>query len=109
MFWLRNFFVACFVFLFLGVSFATNTGGVCTSEMVIPKVNLAKVRAVWVALHNAERATKSLAPLIYSPQLESTAFNWSTHLAAINRTTHKRKNSDPYYSYFGIKQWFIDQ
>lgn len=38
--------------------------------MIIPKVDLAKVREVRLTLHNTERATKKLTPFTYSSVLE---------------------------------------
>gem|GEM_PF-3072846 len=38
--------------------------------MTIPKVNLTKVRTVWLLLHNTERATKKLTPFTYNSALE---------------------------------------
>jgi len=78
------------------------------SGMTIPKVDLAKVRNTWLALHNAERTTKWLTPFTYSTALEWTASTWAQHLADIWTTTHKRKSTDWYYSYTTIKSWFID-
>ena len=79
------------------------------SSMNVSKVDLVKVRDVWLALHNAERKTKSLTPFTYSSVLEWTASTWAQHLADIGTTSHKRKSTDGYYSYNSIKSWFIDQ
>ncbi|MCX6823854.1 MAG: CAP domain-containing protein [candidate division SR1 bacterium] len=79
------------------------------SGMNILKVDLAKVRDTWLALHNTERKTKSLTPFTYSAALEGTASTWAQHLADIGTTTHKRKNTDGYYSYTNIKDWFLHQ
>lgn len=86
------------------VSFTIDSSG-----MNIPNVDLAKVRDVWLSLHNAERKTKSLTPFTYGPVLEWTASTWAQHLADIGTTSHKRKSTDRYYSYASIKQWFINQ
>ena len=75
----------------------------------IPNVDLAKVRNVWLALHNTERQTKSLIPFTYSTVLEWTASLWAQHLANIGIVTHNRKNTDWWYSYESIKSWFINQ
>lgn len=80
-----------------------------SSGMNIPNVDLEKVRAFWLSLHNTERATTWLTPFVYSPALEWTASTWADHLASIRKASHKRKNTDGYYSYASIKKWFIDQ
>ena len=77
--------------------------------MIIPKVDLAKVREVRLTLHNTERATKKLTPFTYSSVLEWTATTWANYLATLEKATHKRKSIDGYYSYESIKQWFLDQ
>ena len=79
--------------------------------MIIPKVDLAKVREVRLTLHNTERATKKLTPFTYSSVLEWTATTWANYLANSWKTRwlHKRKSTDPTYSYDSIKQWFLDQ
>lgn len=77
--------------------------------MTIPKVDLARVRTTWLALHNAERTTKSLTAFTYSSALEWTATTWAKHLADIGKATHVRQSTDGYYSYDSIKQRFIDQ
>jgi len=79
------------------------------SGMNIPNVDLAKVRDVWLSLHNAERTPLWLTPFTYSSALEWTASTWSQHLADIRTTTHRRKNTDSYYSYESIKTWFGNQ
>ncbi|MFA6255943.1 MAG: CAP domain-containing protein [Candidatus Absconditabacterales bacterium] len=79
------------------------------SGMNISKVDLTKVRDVWLALHNIERSTKSLTSFTYSSALEGTASTWANHLAELGRTSHQRKNTDGYYSYNSIKTWFLDQ
>lgn len=43
---------------------------VVSSGMTIPKVDLVKVRAAWLALHNAERKTKKLSAYTYTSSLE---------------------------------------
>jgi uncharacterized protein YkwD len=50
-----------------------------------------------------------LQPFTYSSALEGTAFARAQHLADVKKTTHKRKNTDGYYSYPSIKSWFVDQ
>ena len=75
----------------------------------IPNVDIAKVRAVRLALHNTERQTKSLIPFTYSTVLEWTASLWAQHLADLGIVTHNRKNTDWGYSYESIKSWFINQ
>lgn len=80
-----------------------------SSGMTIPNVDLDKVRSVWLALHNTERETLSLAPFVYSSALEKTSSTWAQHLADIRATTHRRKNTDGYYRYESIKSWFINQ
>lgn len=80
-----------------------------SSGMIIPNVDLAKVRDVRLSLHNTERQTKSLTPFTYNPALEWTASTWAQHLATIRTTSHRRKSTDWYYSYESIKSWFVDQ
>ncbi len=82
---------------------------ISASGMDIPKVDLVRVREARLSLHNAERATKKLAPFTYNASLEKTATTRAKHLADIGKTTHKRKNTDGYYSYENIKQRFINQ
>jgi uncharacterized protein YkwD len=82
---------------------------VVSSGMTIPKVDLVKVRAAWLALHNAERKTKKLSAYTYTSSLEWTATVRAKHLAALGKATHSRKTTDGYYSYTSIKQRFIDQ
>lgn len=77
--------------------------------MSIPKVDLVRVRDVWLSLHNAERTTKKLTPFTYNPSLEQTATTRANHLAQLGKATHQRKSTDGYYSYASIKQRFIDQ
>ncbi len=79
------------------------------SGMIIPNVDLAKVRDFWVSLHNWERKIKNLTPFVYNVALEWTASNWANYLADLKKTTHKRKNTDGYYSYVSIKEWFNNQ
>lgn len=79
------------------------------SGMNIPHVDMTKVRAAWLSLHNTERATKWLTPFTYSTALEWTATTWAKHLADIGKATHVRKSGDGYYSYTNIKAWFINQ
>lgn len=81
------------------------------SWMTIPNVDMNRVRDVWLALHNAERATKWLTPFTYSPALEWTASTWANHLATLGKVTnlHQRNSNVPLYSYTIIKQWFMDQ
>ncbi len=79
-----------------------------SSGMNIPKVDLVKVRAAWLALHNSERKNTSLTPFTYSSALEWTATTWAKHLADIGKANHLRKSTDGYYSYTSIKQRFID-
>ncbi len=90
----------------LGVSFTLLPSSL---NMNIPNVDLARVRAVWLALHNTERQTKSLIPFTYSSVLEWTASLWAQHLADLGIVTHNRKNTDWWYSYESIKSWFINQ
>ncbi len=80
-----------------------------SSGMTIPKVDLARVRTTWLALHNAERTTKSLTSFTYSSALEWTATTWAKHLADIGKASHQRNSTDGYYSYDSIKQRFTDQ
>lgn len=80
-----------------------------SSWMIIPKVDLVKVREVWLNLHNAERATKWLTAFTYSSALEWTATTWANHLATLGKATHLRNSGDGYYSYNSIKSWFGDQ
>jgi len=82
---------------------------VVASGMTIPNVDLAKVREVWLALHNEERTSKWLTPFAYSLDLERTASTWANHLATLRTVTHRRKSTDDYYSYASIKAWFINQ
>jgi hypothetical protein len=78
------------------------------SGMTIPKVDLVKVRSAWLSLHNNERATKKLTPFAYSSDLEWTATTWADYLSDLGKATHQRKNTDGYYSYNSIKNWFLD-
>lgn len=80
-----------------------------SSGMNIANVDLEKVRAIWLSLHNIERATIWLTPFSYNYALEWTASTWANHLADIRTTSHKRKSGDGYYSYASIKKWFINQ
>jgi len=82
-----------------------------SSGMNIPKVDLEKLRQTRLQLHNIEREKKWLTPYRYNTLLEWTATTWANHLANSKKTTwlHKRKNTDPIYSYDSIKQWFLDQ
>jgi hypothetical protein len=68
-----------------------------------------KVRSAWLQRHNQERALLWLDPLTYHLALESTATTWANYLGNIRDTTHTRNSGDGYYSYFAIKQWFLDQ
>lgn len=82
-----------------------------SAGMNIPHVDLVRVRAAWLALHNAERKTKWLAPFTYTPALEWTATTWAKYLAAQGRNTwlHKRWKSWSIYSYSAIQQRFLNQ
>lgn len=86
-----------------------STSSTISSGMNIPNVDLAKVRATWLALHTTERSIKKLTPFTYSSALEWTATTWAQHLADIGKAIHQRKSTDGYYSYDSIKTWFIDQ
>lgn len=88
---------------------SVSSSSVSSSWMTIPKVDLVKVREVWLNLHNAERATKWLISFTYSSALESTASTWANHLATLGKATHLRNSGDGYYSYNSIKSWFGDQ
>lgn len=88
---------------------SSSTISYASSGMNIPKVDLAKVRTAWLALHNAERKTLWLTSFTYSPALEWTATTWAQHLADIGTVTHQRKSTDGYYSYDSIKQRFFNQ
>ena len=89
----------------------TSTSTYSDSWMSIPKVDLARVRDTWLSLHNTERATKKLTPFTYNPSLEKTATTWATYLANSWKTKglHKRPNSNVFYSYSIIQQWFLNQ
>lgn len=80
-----------------------------SSGMYIPNVDMDKVRTTWLAWHNTERQTQWLTPFTYSSALEGTASTRAQHLADVKTTTHRRKNTDGYYSYVSIKSWFVDQ
>ena len=77
--------------------------------LTLPGVDMDKVRAYWLNLHNQERADQSLAPLNYVSELEQTATTRAQYLARLRKTTHKRLANDGYYSYVSIKSWFLNQ
>lgn len=58
--------------------------------------------------HNAERAKKWLAPLTYDKDLEMSSYARSSTVRDLGKSTHKRTESDPYYSYDSIKDWFAN-
>ena len=64
---------------------SVSSSSVSSSWMTIPKVDLVKVREVWLNLHNAERATKWLISFTYSSALESTASTWQIILRPLAR------------------------
>lgn len=84
---------------------------ISASGMNIPKVDLARVRETRLSLHNAERATKKLTPFTYNASLEKTATTRAKYLANSGKIKwlHKRKSTDPTYSYDSVKQWFLNQ
>lgn len=82
-----------------------------SAGMNIPHVDLVRVRAAWLALHNAERKTKWLTPFTYTPALEWTATTWAKYLASQGKNSglHKRAKSNTFYSYSTIQQRFLNQ
>ena len=80
-----------------------------SSGLFISNVDSSKVRDAWLALHNTERQANSLTPFTYSTPLEWTASTWANHLADMGVVSHKRKNTDWYYSYASIKTRFSNQ
>lgn len=82
-----------------------------SSTMVLPNVDIVKVRNFWLESHNTERKNKWLTPLTYSSALEWTATTWAKHIAASGKTRglHLRKAWDGYYSYWSVKNRFEDQ
>lgn len=108
--WFKEYVNARFqTFSWGNVSPVLSDSSLFSSGMNIPHVDLEKVRAFWLSLHNTERATTWLTPFTYSSALEWTASTWANHLADIRTASHKRNRSDGYYSYASIKKWFIDQ
>lgn len=86
------------------------TGGTNGDDVyTIPNVDMSEVRKAWLDWHNAARAAKWLPALQWDTALEGTAHNWSTYLASINASTHKRKSTDGYYNYNSIQEWFAEQ
>ena len=90
-------------------SSSITSSSITSTGIIIPKVDLTKVRDVWLWLHNTERIKLWLTSFTYSSALEWTASTWANHLAFLGKATHQRKNTDGYYSYTSIKTWFEDQ
>jgi len=115
---IRLLILFCIVSLCLWITSAATSSKVSpaslssvASGMNIPKVDLARVRTVWLSLHNTERKNTSLTPFIYSSALEWTATTWAKYLANLGKTTglHKRIGSNSTYSYPVMTQRFLDQ
>lgn len=113
---IRSLLWFCLCSLLFSFAFADVSGAVAPIKAVnqqatwmqIPKIDVAKVREVWLSLHNTERKNQWLTPFVYNSALEWTASNWANYLASRNGTTHKRKSTDGYYSYASIKTWFAN-
>ena len=80
------------------------------SYQTLEKVDFDQVRSAWLSWHNELRAVEGLEPYSYHSDLEKSAKSWSDQLAslAIKSWTHKRKETDGYYSYTSIKERFSD-
>ena len=77
----------------------------------LQNIDFTKVRDTWLSWHNELRASKWVEPLAYHSDLEKSANAWATYLANNSKTswTHARQESDWYYNYNSIKEWFWDQ
>ena len=113
---IRSLLWVCLFFFLFSFALADTSGTVVSQNTTnqqatwiqISKIDVAKVREVWLSLHNAERKIKWLTPFVYSSALEWAASTWANYLASRNGTTHKRKSTDGYYSYASIKSWFAN-
>lgn len=72
-------------------------------------INFIELRNTRLDRHNKERKELGLTLYTWSESLDQTAQNRANTLATINKTTHKRKQSDKYYNYNNIKNRFADQ
>lgn len=78
------------------------------SYQTLENIDFDQVRGAWLQWHNDLRATEGLEPYRYHSDLEKSAKSWSDQLAnlEIKSWTHKRKETDGYYSYPSIKERF---
>lgn len=78
------------------------------SYQTLPNVDFDKIRETWLNWHNEQRAQQWIEPLTYHSDLEKSANARAKKLVEdwITEWVHKRQETDWYYNYNNIKDWF---
>ena len=78
------------------------------SYQTLSNVDFDKIRETWLNWHNEQRAQQWIEPLTYHSDLEKSANARAKKLVEdwITEWVHKRQDSDWYYNYNNIKDWF---
>ena len=79
-----------------------------TNYQTLSNVDFDTIRTTWLNWHNEQRAKQWLDPLEYHSDLEKSANARAKTLVEkwITEWVHKRTESDWYYNYNNIKDWF---
>lgn len=78
------------------------------SYQTLSNVDFDKIRDTWLNWHNEQRAQQWIEPLTYHSDLEKSTNARAKKLVEdwITEWVHKRQDSDWYYNYNNIKDWF---
>ena len=79
-----------------------------TNYQTLPNVDFDKVRSTLLSWHNDLRIEKWIEKLEYHSDLEKSAVAWAKEIAEnwLTQWVHKRTESDWFYNYNNIKDWF---
>lgn len=72
-------------------------------------VNKNIIDRYWLNLHNNVRKKRQLSTYSYDQRLNNTAIEWSYNNYDKKTMDHKRDNSDGWYDYSKIEDWFQDR
>ena len=67
---------------------------------------MTQVEQTWLDRNNELRISLDLDPYTLDSRLSATAREWSEVAAERAYIDHKRQDTDGYYNYLGIEQWF---
>jgi len=80
------------------------------NHQTLPNIDFNEVRKTLLNWHNELRAEKWIEAIAYHSDLEKSAVEWAQTIADawISQWVHKRSESDGYYNYNNIKDWFSE-